>query len=360
MDKDQVCKMLTQGQSVRVVADTLGMKRSDVERIATDLHQERKSKLAFRLIVLISLAVLCGICLMVYRTLTAEPTDVEMYGPVFKATKAIQTAPGKGWVLETSSKATDARFSEEIEFSEKILDRLNKLVDRNSVLPLGAEIKKAFRGKFRPTIFVPKGRGGISKYLTRDPKPKASGEYLELVFFARADLGNPMVHKDHLSYNAEWRALFIAALEYSDDAWFGALTEHELLHALRDKQGAPSARTQFGNDLYVTEELEAHDLEMDVLDLSTRGQYKARLNRIASSISARTTRQFISRVLPANFQELDALFSQPTMDERDFRAAQYILNLTETWLGQKYIGADLLAEKIKAYRLLITQRGKML
>ena len=131
---------------------------------------------------------------------------------------------------------------------------------------------------------------------------------------------------------------------------------HELWHAKLHREGAASSTAPSVSDIWVDEELQAHEVEAKVLDARTKGAYKKSLRDIASGISATSIKRFLLKVQPADIRKLDSLFKPGIQQETDIRAAQYFLNLTETWLGTKYTGEELRQKKIEAYRYLIDPR----
>ncbi len=129
-----------------------------------------------------------------------------------------------------------------------------------------------------PRLHVMVYTQGMSVRLTQALTPEEAlppPNSLELCIIPQHEIG---AHPNLLYYKPEWKALMVAAVDWPD-AVFAALLFHELGHALRHRQGAPSATAPPNSDAYVDEEVEMHELEAAVLIAASQGQF-------ASSIKA--------------------------------------------------------------------------
>lgn len=357
METEQVKHLLAKGQTPRQIADSLGCKRLDVEAIANELAST-KHKSRIRLMIFLSMALLAlaGASVLVYKTFR-QPTILEVYTQIVKAADGLSTnKAGYSWFIEQESTLKkDEDINAEINLIQQLNERVNKTLADNSDIPKVKEERDEFGGHIMPSIFTTFS-GGTSRFLTRSATPPNDSKMIEITFYGHYALNHRHVAHRLLFYDAGWRSLFIAALKFTDDKWYDSILAHELWHALMHRRGNPSATAPQLSDLWVTEELDAHDLEADVLNARTRGAYRQRLEAIASRISARSTAAFLLQVQPEDLRQLDQLFNPGIPEEMDIRSAGYELNLAETWLGKNYTGDDLRKKKIEAYKFLIDPR----
>lgn len=360
-DNRRIEKLLASGKTVRQVADATGLPRKTIEAVAQKLHRARLALWFKRTAWALGCVALLSVAAFIYHYVTYQPTDKEMYASLFKAVDGVVHAPSQPWLIEQTS-LVEKDPAAAVQFFERTTARINKALSDYAGIPEVAELKRMFGNKLFTTVFIP-GRGqGITRHTGTDPHPAIldNKDMLEVVFFPHSALAHPMVHNDYLSYNANWRALFVAALEFPDDTWFDAFVLHELVHGAKDRQGAISARTEFGNDLFISEELEAHAVESKVLNIATAGRYGQMTKEIAARTGGYNLRQFIARIKSQDFQMLANLFKPASTEESNLREAQFILDLTFAWFGNKYQGQELQAQKIAAYRMLVAQRGQLL
>lgn len=86
----------------------------------------------------------------------------------------------------------------------------------------------------------------------------------------------------NLYYRSEWGAVMVTGVVIPD-VFLAALLYHEMGHALRHRQGAPSSTAPANSDIWIWEEIEMHELEHHVLDSAVGGQ----LSKLYDEILAR-------------------------------------------------------------------------
>ncbi|HEV8601081.1 MAG TPA: hypothetical protein VGQ87_00595 [Patescibacteria group bacterium] len=290
----------------------------------------------------------------------SEPSQEEVFTAILKAADTLpKQSSGPSWFIERDVPVTEVAF-DDIETAKRMTARLNLALTRNAAVPQVAQLQQMFVGHIQPTFFTGVG-GGASRITSPDEQEALKNvkdpRMMEVVIYGRFAYTHPKINRRLLFYDQEWRAFFMAALNFTDEAWFDAIVGHEFWHAKMDKEGAASAHQAMYSDLWVSEELDAHGVERDVLSLQTKGQYKQLLNKIVAAKSAKSTRRFLMQCQGADLLLLNGLFKPGLPEEQDQRAAQYLLDLTIAWLAQRYNGQELLEKQIEAYRLLISPQS---
>src|SRR5262249_51632749 len=107
------------------------------------------------------------------------------------------------------------------------------------------------------------------------------------------------------------------------------------------------------SDLWITEELSAHSIELGVLDHETGGGYRKLLNQIASP-EADSVEKFLGSVTRDQVIALDSLFTVSSRQEANLRSAQYMTDLGRVWIGKHYPAAEVPAREWALYRTIAT------
>lgn len=158
--------------------------------------------------------------------------------------------------------------------------RIRHVVEKyRTVSPFADTLAAAFRTYISTVAFR-----GYSARLTRteagakqfaDVEP--TGRTLEVCFIPRVEMPH---YPSPLYYRHEWGSLMVALVDWPD-ALFPAMLFHELGHAYAHRvQHRASATAPPSSELYVSEEVEMHDLETCVLDAATHGGFAALLDEI--------------------------------------------------------------------------------
>jgi hypothetical protein len=355
MDIERVQRLLKTGQTPRQVSKELGYSRQEVQEFAEQLSsQQRRSTIRSILLPLFGLAAMALLAATAYYSLK-EPSNAEVYGNVIKGAEGLTspTQTGASWFLNTDQlPETEDAVKAEMSLISRLTARVNKALNDNSGIPEVKEEQDMFGGNLMSSVFTG-SFGGTTRILTAGKGTFPTLKNLEVAFYSRHSLDHPRIGHRLLFYDSNWGSLIIAALNFSDDKWYDALLAHELWHAKRHREGAASATAPMLSDIWIDEELQAHDVETKVLDARTNGAYRQRLHGIASRISARSEKHFLAKITPEDLRQLDQLFNPGIAEERNIRAAQYFINLATTWLEIKYSGEKLRQKKIGVYRLMI-------
>lgn len=344
MDQREIRKLLRQGKTPRQVADILGGSRAEVTRLAA----EGQRAIRKRVLIICLLSVVAGAALFAAYREFQDPDDGEVYRRILKAADALPKAPASGsWLMEQVPSSREAQIS----LIEEMMHRLNKALTDNADVPEVQEEAVLFGGHLVPTIFT----HGITMWVGKDATPFLTDQQrLEVVFYSRGDFNHPRVGRRLFFYDPGWRAFFMAALKLSDETWYGAIIAHELWHAKRHREGATSATALSLSDLWVAEELEAHNVESKVLDARTKGAYRNQLRVIVTHRAARSIKKFLASVEASDIGELDRLFGNALPQEADTRVAHYYLDMGLLWLESRYAGEELRKKRISTYRYLVS------
>ncbi|MEK7124904.1 MAG: helix-turn-helix domain-containing protein [Patescibacteria group bacterium] len=358
----QARALLQQGYSVRQVAERLGCSRKDVEKVAIAQSGLRNTRLT----------VTCALMLLLIAWLVA-PRRHEDRVPAASATPATLSlmdtnilaayeliAAGSiedRWLLEKEV-FTGSELAHERNVLARLKDELEGALDHYTTIAEVRALKNRFGGQIAPSLFSDFG-GGSSKLIgipgeeiaTLSKKARSG---IEVVFYPRSHAQHPRLKGQHLLYDNLWRVCIMAMLDYPDRTWRDAAFIHELWHAKRDRDGAASAHAPPLSDSWISEELEAHALQAQVMNIGTASKYRKLLEQTVSHAPARTVHDFLTTVPPTTFRMLDTLFQQPMRGEAEFRTAQYVLNLGVAWLEHHQKNqARQEQEKIALYRSIV-------
>ena len=232
---------------------------------------------------------------------------------------------------------------------------LNKLENSLSTYSSIAEVKKLkdqFSGKMFITYYTNEG-GGASKMLGRskgEMNKYSNPTLLEVCLFPAEFRDEHQTKAGLLHYDPEWKAVIIGAIKM-DDAWFSGFSLHELFHARKHRNGELSATDKHLSDVWIEEELQAHELERMVLDRATNGKYLVAINKVVINKNGfRDPDMLRSSWTAEEVKSIDSLFSKPSWDEANLRSAQYQFDLGMLWLAERFEGEDLRKRQIEYYR----------
>lgn len=357
---EEIRQLLSQGKTVRQIVAQTGYSRKQVERVVEDMKRQRKSstRKLFLIVGLVVVVVAFVYALVSYHNyLIQKANDPATWRPAVRAAidGVRRTFGSDNWLLENDSNAPEV-IQREVEISKTYTERLEAALAANSNVPEVKILKDEFGGKFYTTVFSP-SFGGTSRKIyvgstfEEANKPAPAGS-IEVCFFPRNAEKHPRMRGQLLLYDQSWRALMIGALDYPDKRWFDALAIHELWHAHMHKSGAPSATAPSLSDSWISEELQAHDLENKVLDNGTKGEYLKTVRSITSGIRGKLLGEFLQQIKTEHLIQLDKLFGKGSDREGSVRSSQYLITLTNDWLNLKYQGEELQRQQIEAYRTI--------
>jgi hypothetical protein len=253
------------------------------------------------------------------------------------------------WLIE--SELSDQRdLQHEIDLFARFKEQMDFAIDRNRRLPQVEQLGRQYEHKFFITLFSTMG-GGTSKFVTKNLNETRLDSLQEVVMFGKFAENHPIIGGQLLFFKAQWNALIMGALQWADSAWFDATFLHELYHAHQFQIQAPTSQAPMLSDLWVTEEIDAHNLEAEVLDLRTGGKL---VKKIASKThSGNDLMSFMDSLQAKDIQEVDTLFSSAGVPESGTRLTEYELMFATEWLKQHgFSGDQLKTRQIQAYREL--------
>lgn len=265
------------------------------------------------------------------------------------------TQRGEDWFIEAEG---DLSPDEEYFLLQKLYKKVERTLEYYTLIPEIGSLYQQFQGKLVPTIFSDLG-GGVSKVVVAPGgNPRLPGpDSLEICFYGRFAWTHPKINRRSAFYDISWQALFVGAYEFGDSRWFDAIIIHEFLHAKAHRDGAPSATALMLSDLWIREELEAHDIEEKVLDKTTGGSYLKILKGTVEKRQANSLEDFWMGISPGDLEKVDQLFEKARGNEASLRMTQYLHSLTGLWLLGHYSGEELLKQRTGAYRQLFKVLG---
>lgn len=156
-----------------------------------------------------------------------------------------------------------------------------------------------------------------------------------------------------LYYRQEWGALMVIAVGIPDP-FFAALLYHELDHAYKHQVlRAPSSTAPPASDSYVEEEVQAHELEHEILDKAVNGQLSQLYDQIMRRRTFTRVADALLAVTVTDLVEFDRLFGLVEAGERmaSIYAAQFYMGLGIYVINQTVSPDRRLAEKVVFYRV---------
>ena len=152
-------------------------------------------------------------------------------------------------------------------------------------------------------------------------------ERLRLVLYDRAiGLSDPGPQSASFWFDIHRRSVIAPARKMSDH-WLCSRMLHEFFHAEKFFERAPSSLADEGTDLWMGEEVEAHLLEIRVLDQFTGGRYSKRLDEVLAAHPTLSGTALYWSLSVGDLTSLDSLFEPGTQDEMRTRGMAYIIHL---------------------------------
>lgn len=224
------------------------------------------------------------------------------------------------------------------------------------------EVKKfgdQFSGKLFMSMFSSNTNAPMMMGRGRDAfKGFGDPAYLEICLFDSKARNDPRNQFTLISFNPAFNAMMIAGIDFKEP-WFSAFFLHEMYHVRKFREDAESSKkNQYGTDLWISEEVEAHLLETKILDSATKGKYLQAVKTIIDKReSYRDPDMLPSSLTIEELNSLDALFPASSKDESSFRLAQYIVTIGFTWLEKRFSGSELQKKQIDYYRSVTSRFG---
>ena len=354
MNTENVRHLLKQGMTPRQIAKEYGYNRKDVEKVAAEMSSSSHSLNIKRIVIPLLVLVVGGIISLVGYSMIREPADMEVYQNIVRVSDALSTdRSGGSWFIEQESKPeTIYELATEIPLIERLTSKLEKALSDNTDVLLVKEERGMFSGHFMPTIFT-SSQGGATRMVGTDDKIFKDPKHQEVIFYGHFALDHPRIKHRLLFYDSAWRAVIVGALNFTDEKWYNAILTHELWHAKMHRENNPTSIAPALSQPWIMEELQAHDIELAVLNARTGGNYMRKLREIIDRRPARSLKRFLAKLKPDDFRNLDSLFKPGIPEEVDIRAAQYALNLSHAWLKGRYKGEELQQKRMEAYSYLI-------
>jgi hypothetical protein len=304
------------------------------------------------------IAVLVGVCAgMFIHQQAVRPATPVGYRAVLNEYIRRHNMPDRAWLTGRED------IGQEIVALQSFTTRLGGLLDRyKDVSPLSRRIHGEFR-QFRVSKFT----NGVS-YDPMPPPPDGNIEammlshmmMLEVCILPPAQRNHPMLLPNSMYYYQQWQAVMVDSLEWTDE-FLAAIAYHEFGHALRHRiDRAPSSTAAGNSDLWISEEVEMHELEMHVLDASVQGRFNPLLDNIIARVGDRgaspeTYQELADAITIEDWQAFDALFGiQPAGPRTNsLHAAQFVISLGFRFIERTGSPADRRALQTGYYRFVM-------
>ncbi len=150
-------------------------------------------------------------------------------------------------------------------------------------------------------------------------------------------------------YYSTWRSLMIAGVSWPQTCFHGILAR-ELGHALRQKNGSD---TDPHSEEWIKEEVEMHELELDVINHETTNSYSREINKILDRYATRTpTKEILASLTDNDLTQLDRIMGTLSYGKevRGMSVATHLVSL-----GFKQIDRQkgVIKEKIDLYLWIV-------
>lgn len=350
MADEDVLTLHRQGFRPAKIAKKLGLDRREVEALIGRHEVKRTGQLVKIIVVILAVALPLGLMAVNYfhaKTVPDGTLSAAAAGNLRAVSDRYLGQHGQEqWMLEGAPEV-DVERSMRIGQIEK--ERLEAALDDHRNIPEVGRLAGLFAGKFRVAFFTDKFGGNSVSFHESNALPDI-GNSLEVVLYARSQREHERIQDTFAKYDAEWHSLILGGIELTR-AWYQALVIHELEHARLDREGASSVQAQMLSDGWISEEITAHLLEREVLNSATKGEYERILTEVVAVKRARSLEALFAGLTLQDLTELDRAFEPASQREAGIRAAQYLLDIGETWIGTKgFIGVEKDRQRIANYR----------
>lgn len=269
---------------------------------------------------------------------------------------AIGHAYADGWMVDHEP-VSPADFAREVEVKTNIDNQAQQCLNLFGPKKI-TELKKKFYGKMFVTFLDAKSGGSRMTSASARESEKASALAnsggLELVLYGRHLQKHPRI-QGLFQYDEEWRAMFVPALEMNP-VWFCGIFIHELFHASEDRMRLAEKKPQHAylSPAWIDEELTAHELEREVVNAYTGGQYLSAMKAFVTSkgLSLASAQTAIRQDgVPA----LLSIASPKSGEEASLRRAQMLIDATLLYIEKEGGGIE---KKRNEYAKLIQEHRR--
>lgn len=356
-------KRLLSGESIRKIAGDLKIPRSQVKKQADQLKGANSKKIGFYTVLAIILITSMIWFFMAKAKKSTQPERMqqtktqELWFKNFKSVchQILVTKAEDEWLIETEKAKDENEIPKIAKLSEQIASKVELGLQNNSSIPEVGKLNKVFGNNLRVSYFD-NTSGGTIQFSTRNSTELVSTELnkQEITIYSKQSASNARINDHPLFYDKGWGSLIIAAIKW-DPVWLQAVSLHELYHAKMYIDNTPSSISPPMSDLYIEEEIVAHNIEHNVLNLQTTGKYNDVIQRIVDSKNADSQKELMKQITEDDIIKIDSLFGAAGSREVGIRLTQYYFSLLNNWVDNKKFNKEkTLQEKIDNYRLIVS------
>lgn len=248
----------------------------------------------------------------------------------------LQNRPTDQWWLQTRPEKSEEKISLCFQKAREIDNLFSRNKDLNS---LSKEIFSATKNK-TVSVFI----NGISlMFFDKNSSITPENMDIEICFTPQDQL----IHqRNPLWYNPNWNALMIHALDFPK-ALFSGILYHEAGHAKYFKDKNPSSTASPSSDLYAEEEIIMHELEADIINQETKGEFFRYIDNHVKNF--KNYKEAILSLKAKNLQDLDKITGCEKSGTlvASIASAQYIVSV-----GLRCINKNNIKEKVELYKFV--------
>ena len=240
------------------------------------------------------------------------------------------------------------------EFSEREANLREVLNQYQDVSALTHRIRTAFSD-----VHITVYHNGVSVRMFKGSPSESLSEQLpvgiEVCVIPRNEIVRRNKFPSALYYRQEWGSVMMYGCDWSDKV-LPALLYHELGHALYHQvDKAASATAPPGSDLYIKEEVEMHEMESEILNATTKGQYFALIDEILSRERAKNFRDAIIGISLNDIKRHDVILEiqNANFQITSLTMAEFLIAVGLRWINQNREGSEKL--KAELYRWVTTE-----
>lgn len=351
----KIQQRLKSGMSVRQIADDLNIPRTEVQKQVNQLKKNKSKR--FWIYFIPAIFVIVVLILILQSKPQAQIDNFQQHTETeeswlrnFRSIthQIISKKTDDRWLFE---KVTEDDIPRLVALGKYITKQIELGLEKNSSIPKVKEMKEIFAKNLYVSYFDDASGGSVQFSMETTKIPSDSDQ--EVVFYGKNSSTHSMIDDHPLFYDKEWRALVIGAMDW-DDIWFQAVTLHELYHAKMYRDGAPSSVSPPMSNLYIQEEVSAHNLEHEILNLQTGGKYNKIVKEILNSKKAGNQKELIEQITAEDLILLDGLFGVGRSRETGIRLTQFYFSLLNEWVDRQFKQEDRAKEKSYNYRLIVS------
>lgn len=363
MDRKQVWKLHRAGVSAAHIAPRVSSTKSEVQALIGEMETQHTKVRLLKTALWIAgiVAVVSGFVLLANNFPSNDSKlSVVARSSINPADQYLAGRIDDQWLLNESDLDIDRSKNGQYlanlaaDYNDKVQSCFKKYESLDGV----RELRPLFANKTYVSFFSPQHGGSSVAIATNVDELEKHNSQREIVLFSKQDLSHSRIHDHLLFYDPEWKSLMVGAVKF-DPSWFDAIVLHELCHARADAEGAPSSHAAYMSDLWISEEIAAHQLERAVLNAATNDSYNCMINQIVMVKDVESLEAFHSSLTVEDYHKIDSLFYQAGMREAGTRIAQYQIDLGEAWLVSRsgvVLQMDNPSMRLKNYRLMVASQ----